>query len=55
MNPNNHARAVRYRRLAMAEPDKVKAAVLFQIADEAERDVLCTVGRTETDFIPETT
>jgi hypothetical protein len=38
----------------MAEPDKVKAAVLFQIADEAERDVLCTVDRTA-DFIHETT
>ena len=38
----------------MAEPDKVKAAVLFQIAEEAERDVLCTVDRIA-DFIPETT
>jgi hypothetical protein len=37
---------VRYRRLALAEPDKAKAAVLYQIADEAERDVLCTVDRT---------
>ena len=38
-------RAVRYRRLALAEPDKAKAAILNQIADEAERDVLCTVDK----------
>jgi hypothetical protein len=36
-------RAVRYRRLALAEPDKAKAALLLKIADEAERGVLCTV------------
>jgi hypothetical protein len=36
-------RAVRYRRLALAEPDKAKAAILNQIADEAER--LCTVDK----------
>ena len=46
METKNHARAVRYRQLALAEPDKVKAAVLFKIADEAERNVLCTVERT---------
>ena len=39
------ARAARYRQLALAEPDKAKAAVLRQIADEAERDVLCTVDK----------
>ena len=33
-------RAVRYRRLALAEPDKAKAAILNQIADEAERSTL---------------
>jgi hypothetical protein len=42
MNPKSHARAVRYRQLALAEPDKAKAAVLFKIAEEADRDVLCT-------------
>jgi len=41
----DRARALRYRRLAMAEKDKAKAAVLHQIADEAERGVLCTVDR----------
>jgi hypothetical protein len=46
MNSKNHARAVRYRQLALAEPDKAKAAVLLTIADEAERDVLCTVDST---------
>jgi hypothetical protein len=46
MNPKNHARAVRYRQLALAEPDRAKAAVLLTIADEAERDVLCTVDST---------
>jgi hypothetical protein len=43
MDPNNHARAVRYRQLALAEPDKAKAAILIKIAEEAEQDVLCTV------------
>lgn len=35
------ARAVRYRRLAMAEQDPERARVLRLIADEAERGVLC--------------
>jgi hypothetical protein len=39
MSPKNHARAVRYRQLALVEPDKAKAAVLHQIADEADRYV----------------
>src|ERR1700722_4888149 len=45
MNPKNHARAIRYRQLALAEAE-AKAAVLYKIADEAERDVLCTVDST---------
>jgi hypothetical protein len=45
MDPKNLARAVRYRQLALAEPDKAKAAILREIADEAERDVLCTVDK----------
>jgi hypothetical protein len=49
-NPKNHARAVRYRQLALAEPDKAKAAVLYKIADEAERDVLYSVDRTSMGF-----
>lgn len=36
-----NARAVRYRRLALAEPDVGKARTLNLIADEAERGVLC--------------
>jgi hypothetical protein len=48
MTPKNHVRAVRYRQLALAEPDKAKAAILNQIADEAERDVLCTVDKMDT-------
>jgi hypothetical protein len=51
MSPKNHARAVRYRQLALAEPDKAKAAVLYQIADEADRDVLCTVDSTNLGFM----
>jgi hypothetical protein len=43
MSDKNHDRAVRYRRLALAEPDKAKAALLQKIADEAERGLLCTV------------
>jgi hypothetical protein len=42
-HPKNHPRAVRYRQLALAETDKARAALLYKIADEAERDVLCTV------------
>ena len=45
MDPKNLARAARYRQLARAEPDKAKAAILREIADEAERDVLCAVDK----------
>jgi hypothetical protein len=45
MSDKNRDRAVRYRRLALAEPDKDKAALLLKIADEAERGVLCTVDK----------
>lgn len=45
MTSKSQVRAVRYRRLALAEPDKAKAAILNHIADEAERDVLCTVDK----------
>jgi hypothetical protein len=47
MDAKNLVRAGRYRRLARAEPDKAKAAILRGIADEAERDVLCTVDKME--------
>ncbi len=50
MTPKNHARAVRYRQLALAEPDKAKAAIFYAIAEEADRDVLCTVDRTNLGF-----
>ena len=35
-------RGDRYRLLAVAEPDEYKAAVLRRMADEADRNVLCT-------------
>jgi hypothetical protein len=35
-------RAVRYRRLALQEPDSERAKLLRAIAEEAERGVLCT-------------
>jgi hypothetical protein len=38
----DHARAIRYRRLALQEPDQDKASLLRLIADEAERGVLVT-------------
>jgi hypothetical protein len=38
-------RAIRYRRLAIAEPDQCKAAFLRKLAEEAERGVLCTVDQ----------
>jgi hypothetical protein len=43
MTPSrNHARAVRYRQLALGEPDRAKADMFYKLADEAERNVLCT-------------
>jgi hypothetical protein len=36
-------RAIRYRRLALAEQDNEKAQLLRRIADEADRGVLFTV------------
>ena len=44
MPPKNRARAVRYRQLSLAEADRGKAALLLTLADEADRDVLCTSG-----------
>jgi hypothetical protein len=38
-------RAVRYRRLALAERDNEKADLLRRIADECERGVLFTADR----------
>jgi hypothetical protein len=35
-------RAIRYRRLALAEQDSEKARLLQLIADEADRGILCT-------------
>jgi hypothetical protein len=37
-----NARAVRYRRLALAEGDKAKADLLLKLADESDRGILCT-------------
>lgn len=42
MRSTLHERAVKYRRLAMAEPDPAKADLLYKIAAEAERGVLVT-------------
>jgi hypothetical protein len=38
----SNPRAVRYRRLALAEEDKPKAELLYKIADEADKGVLVT-------------
>jgi hypothetical protein len=46
------SRSVRYRRLAMRETDPVKAQLLSQLADEAERGVLCTVDRKSSQAMP---
>jgi hypothetical protein len=42
VSPKNEARALRYWRLALAEPDPQVCALLRGLADEAERGVLCT-------------
>jgi hypothetical protein len=36
-----NVRAVRYRRLALAEVDKQKADILFKLAEEADQGILC--------------
>ena len=41
----SHDRAARYRRLALAEPDKEKAELLRLLAEEADRGVLVTTER----------
>jgi hypothetical protein len=37
-----NARAIRYRRLALAEDDRAKADLLLKLADEYDRGLLCT-------------
>jgi hypothetical protein len=37
-----NVRAVRYRRLALAEKDKATADLLRLLADECDRGILCT-------------
>ena len=39
------ARAIRYRRLALAEQDKAIADLLLKLADECDRGLLCTAER----------
>ena len=38
----SNARAVRYRRLALASGDKANADLLLKLADECDRGLLCT-------------
>jgi hypothetical protein len=38
----SNARAVRYRRLALASDDKSDADLLLKLADECDRGLLCT-------------
>ena len=38
----SNPRAVKYRRLALAESDQEKARLLHQLADELDQGVLCT-------------
>jgi hypothetical protein len=47
----NSARAIRYRRLALAEPDIENARLLRLLADEADRGVLFTVEHSRHDKI----
>jgi len=39
----DQSRALRYRKLALQEPDKETAQLLQLLADEADRGVLCSV------------
>ena len=45
------ARSIRYRRLALAEPDIENARLLRLLADEADRGVLFTVAHSRHDKI----
>jgi len=38
----SNARAIRYRRLALATEDKANADLLLKLADECDRGILCT-------------
>jgi hypothetical protein len=38
----SNARAIRYRRLALASSDKADADLLVRLADESDRGILCT-------------
>jgi len=38
----SNARAVSYRRLALAEHDKANTDLLLKLADECDRGILCT-------------
>jgi hypothetical protein len=38
----SNPRAVRYRKLALAERDREKADLLYKLAEEADRGLLCT-------------
>ena len=38
----NRVRAIRYRRLALAEEDKAKADLLLKLAHERDQGLLCT-------------
>ena len=46
----SNPRAVRYRRLALAEADREKADLLHKIAEEAGNGVLCTVDWRKADL-----
>ncbi len=39
----SNSRALRYRKLALQEPDKENSQLLQLLADEADRGVLCSV------------
>jgi hypothetical protein len=38
----SNARAIRYRRLALASSDKANADLLLRLADECDQGILCT-------------
>jgi hypothetical protein len=39
-----NARAIRYRKLALAEENRVTADLLLKLADECDRGLLCTAN-----------
>jgi hypothetical protein len=48
----SNVRAIRYRRLALAQEDKATADLLLKLADECDRGLLCTAEWRSAAWLP---